>query len=346
LLTLSFAVVDGAAFRATIKTLSAIAIATAVLYLISVLLNIPQLYGEGHPDEYHGLLASHTGAGTFFGCIAVFIILFVAEKRSRVLLLLSFLLLAPLIASASREALTGVLAAFAWYWGWKRKHPKVVPTVMVVLAVSLLTLMLAADSMSSKTYNRTIGLLSLDMVESIADQTEIGIRSDWAPGSGVEDLASGDVTSLSRIMMWVYATKRFLSSPIFGMGWGRFNDRELIMLDVSPILSVASGGEKIFSAGSAHNSYFHLLAESGLIGILLYLPMWLMLYLRCVRAESVFYPFQSMRSYYVACQGLIIYIVFCAFTGHALASPSVMIPVVTIVGVGIAHYRTILKVAH
>jgi hypothetical protein len=331
--------------RATIRQLFTIGAASIALFLIWMATGTTLLSGPGHPDEFHGFLTSHTGSGTFFGCIAIFTIVYSAEKRSRKVHALSLLLLGPVFASGSREAMVGVLAALAWYWVLCRPHPRLLIGALVVA----LAMIPVVANLSNKAYNRTIAMLSWDTVESIVDQAKYGVRSDWAVGDWTPDgdtakLESGDVTTLVRVMLWVYAGKRFLDSPVFGMGWGRFNDRSLVMLDASPVLAVATSGDKVFSTSNAHNSYFQLLSESGLLGIALYLGMWLMLYRRCGKAARVFHPVQSLRAYYFACQGLIIYILACALTGHALASPSVMVPVVTVVGIGIAYYRSALGV--
>jgi hypothetical protein len=237
------------------------------------------------------------------------------------------------------------MAALLWYWFMKRMHPK----VLIAVALVILSLIPATSLMSNKSYNRTIGILNVDTVYSMISQAKAGINSDWAvgdwsPNTDTENLESGDVTTLVRIMLWVYASKRVVDSPLFGMGWGRFNDKNLVMLEAGPILAVAAEGEKVFSTANAHNSYFQLLSESGLLGLFLYLAVWISLFRRCYKAEQIFFPVQSARSYYVACQGLTIYILSCALTGHALASPSVMVPVVTILGVGMAYYRSVLKI--
>ena len=251
-----------------------------------------------------------------------------------------------MFSSGSREALVGCMAALGWYWGIKRKHPK----VMVAASLVILLMIPVTGSMSNKTYNRTIGMLSWETVDGIISQAKYGIGrdwqvGDWSPESDTDNLESGDVTTLVRIMLWVYASKRFVDSPLFGMGWGRFNDKSPVMVEV-PILGTFMGnGEQVFSTANAHNSYFQLLSESGLVGLSMYLLMWLMIYLRCLKAEKIFTPFRTERSYYVACQGLVIYILVCALTGHALASPSVMVPVVTILGMGLAHYRNVVRIA-
>lgn len=330
--------------KISIKILYAVAIASLIIYFIWLVTHTSMLSGAGHPDEFHGFLSSHTGSGTFFGTIAIFFIIYTAERQRLVEFCIALLLLGPVLSSGSRESLVGVMAALMWYWGVKRKHPK----IMVAICLGVVLLIPVAGSLSNKSYNRTFGLISWDTVDGILKQAKVGINSDWqigdwSPETDTGNLESGDVTTLVRIMLWVYASKRFLDSPFIGMGWGRFNDSQLVMLDL-PLVKTAAEGNKVFSTANAHNSYFQLLSESGIFGFLLYVSVWIMIYFRSLKAEYLFKPFQQIRAYYVACQGIVVYIMFCALTGHALASPSVMVPVTTILGVGLAFYRNSVAV--
>lgn len=326
------------------KHVTYLTVVSVTIYLIWLVTGTRALSGEGHADEFHAFFTSHTGAGTFFGCLAVFAILWSAESRRVRHLFVALLLLGPVFSSGSREALLGVLVALGWYYGVKRKNPKMlIPVALVILAM-----IPAIEMMSSKTYNRTVGMVSGDTISGIVDQTKAGIKSDWAvgdwnPTDGNSNLESGDVTTLVRIMLWVYASKCFVDSPWVGIGWGRFNDRTLVLTD-TPMFNMALDGRQVFNTASAHNSYFHILAESGLFGMALYLTIWVALYFRCRKAETLFKPIQNLRAYYVASQGLVVYILTCALTGHALAAPSVMIPVLTLLGAGAAYYREAVKI--
>jgi O-antigen ligase len=192
-------------------------------------------------------------------------------------------------------------------------------------------------------------LISTDFVQSTLEQAEMGLHSDWAVGdwtTGGEDeenLEEGDVTSLVRILLWSYSIRKLIASPVFGLGWGRFNDTNLVLVGVPGIIDFAADGEQRLSTSNAHNSYFHVLAESGLLGLFLLLALWIILYRRFGRACRLLNDFAELRAYFVACQGLIVFALSCSLTGHALASPSIMIPVLTMLGAGIAFLRTNVK---
>jgi hypothetical protein len=314
------------------------------LYLLWVFTHISWLAGAGHPDEFHAFLSSHTGAGTFFGCLATFTMIYGYERKRWMTTLLGLALIAPTFSSGSRESLVGLMAVFAWYLLWRNPQPKMVLAGLVVGSVLFVS---APPFMSQKTYERTYGLLTWKFVESAVTQAERAVASNWQYGDwnveSEDNLEEGDVTTLVRIQLWVYATKRFLASPLFGMGWGRFNDPDVEFIDVPPYLSIGAMGNNKLSPATAHNSYFHLAAESGLVGLALYLSLWALLYRRCGKAAFILRPLRDLSAYFIAGQGLIIFILTCALTGHALGSPSVMLPTMTLLGVAIAFLRTNLQ---
>lgn len=328
--------------RRAINTMLWMGLISMAFYMLWMGLSVSWLAGPGHPDEFQGFLSSHTGAGTFFGCLAAFIMIYGYERKNWHMTLLGIALIAPTFSSASREALVGLMAVMAWYLIVRNPQPKSVLAVLVIGSLLFVTL---PAFLSNKTYERTYGLLSWDFVTSAVSQAESAITSDWQFGdwsveSGTENLEEGDVTTLVRIQLWVYATKRFLESPLFGMGWGRFNDPGVEFIDAAPYLSLGADGTKKLSPATAHNSYFHLAAESGLVGLVLYLSLWAALYSRCGRAATILAPVRELRAFFVAGQGLIVFILACALTGHALGSPSVMLPTMTMLGIGIAFLRT------
>jgi|GEM_PF-2525909 len=314
-------------------------------YTLWFFTHISWLAGAGHPDEFHGFLSSHTGAGTFFGCLSVFTLVYGYERRNWIIVLLGLALMGPTFSTGSRAALTGLMAVFAWYLVWRNPQPKVVLAGLVAGAVLLVTL---PAFISNKTYERTYGLFEWEFVTSAMTQAERAIASDWQYGdwdveTGTENLEEGDVTTLVRVQLWVYATKRLLASPLFGMGWGRFNDPQTEFIEAAPYLSVGAKAEKKLAPATAHNSYFQIAAESGLIGLVLYLALWVAIYRRFSRASIILQPLRELKSYFVAGQGLIVFIMTCAMTGHSLGSPSVMVPTMVLLGVGIAFLRTNLR---
>lgn len=322
-----------------------VGVASILLYLFWIVTGASYLAGTAHPDEYHGLLTSHTGSGTFFGAVVTFLCLYGYEKRQRWLVLLGLLVLGPVISSASREALAGLIAMTVWYLAIRNPKPRIFVGGIVLMIVTVLAL----PHINQKIYDSTVGLMTFEFLDSMIDQAEVTAHSDWQPGDWNMDensdtyIEQGDSNIMTRIILWTYAVGRFLDSPWLGMGWGRYNDRDITCFAVPYLGAFAAEGEAVLAPASAHNSYLHFASEIGLVGLLLFLPVLGMIYWRAKRAARVFSVVPEVRAYFVACQGLVIYVMACALTGHALVAPSVMVPTTTLLGVGMAYVRCNLK---
>lgn len=327
-------------FQQAIRTMLWMGVAGMVAYIAWAALGISWLAGDAHPDEFHAFLSSHTGAGTFFGCLSTFTVLYGYERKKWAIMILGLLLVGPTYSSQSREALLGLMIVVAWYLTIRNFKPRMIFAGLVVGSLLFVTM---PSFMSQKTYERTYGLLSWDFISSMVDQAQRAAKSDWQTGDwnieSESSLEEGDVTTLVRVQLWVYASKRFIASPLFGMGWGRFNDRNTIFIDASPFLSIAGTGGKKFSPETAHNAFLQIASESGLIGLAMYLSFWGALYLRFQRAAKVLTQIRELKAFLIAGQGMIVFILACGLTGHSLGSPSVMVPTMTVLGIGSAFLR-------
>ena len=89
-------------------------------------------------------------------------------------------------------------------------------------------------------------------------------------------------TTVVRLELWKKAWYLFSKSPIFGIGFGRFNDIEpsnyYRLKGFNGILSIYNDSNYIFSASTAHNSYLQFLAETGIVGLGLLILFWILCY--------------------------------------------------------------------
>ena len=58
----------------------------------------------------------------------------------------------------------------------------------------------------------------------------------------------------------------FRHSPIFGLGFGSFDDQIPSVVDYFGLFGQASGAVRNHTDSHAHNSYLNLLAELGIVG--------------------------------------------------------------------------------
>lgn len=86
------------------------------------------------------------------------------------------------------------------------------------------------------------------------------------------DISSG------RLKLWGIALDLFISSPIIGIGWGRFSEH------ISGTYNVLNAGQ----LNNVHNNYLQLLCETGIIGfILVATPIFSLYYRTIKRAKSL-----------------------------------------------------------
>ena len=209
----------------------AVLAALLVAATISALLGLGQLLGVvgsvsglmepvGESGRISGVFANPNYYGAYLATMAVLAVALLSVPASRrvrmVLLALTVLLVVTLLATQSRGGLATLLAgliAIAFVHSWR---------------AGVLT---------------TVGLASGALLAYPAFSA--WRFSDVNPGE-----AANLVTAGGRTDAWTSGLESFLSSPVFGIGLGRFQD--------------TSGGI------AAHNWYVQVLAELGLVGMLIW----------------------------------------------------------------------------
>ncbi len=102
-----------------------------------------------------------------------------------------------------------------------------------------------------------------------------------------------DGTKESNVMIrayenWPRGLFAFLRSPIFGIGVGALNDFPLVLKEDS-LLQLNAGGNIIYDSSHAHHTYLHILGEQGIVGLFLFLMMWVHFY-RFIKELEIWTP--------------------------------------------------------
>ncbi len=120
--------------------------------------------------------------------------------------------------------------------------------------------------------------------------------------------------------LWPKALHMFLESPIIGNGFGSFDDYGI-------------GIGNIHSDSHAHNTFFHFLAELGIIGFSIF-----MIFVLSLRSF-----WKKYRTKYRLIADIAYFsfltVLFASFTEHRLTTPSSMIVVSIFIGIFISHVR-------
>lgn len=311
-----------------------LAFATLAMLAVWVLTHTPYL-SEGASGNFVGFLTSHTGGGTVFGLLALTLIIFGFESRRLWTQLIGWAMIFPLLASASREALLALLVAGVWYLIKLRKWRAMLLSSVLVLLIVVITPVVAPH-----TWARTANLFTWSLVDSVIETVE---TSTWEPGDSDVELEGRQQNVLTRIAFWTYSLKRFAESPIFGIGWGRYNDSHIHQEGIPGLFYPAVDGHVSLSVGNAHNSFIHVMCENGLLGLGLLLWLWLGMYWRLSRAARRYAALKDAHSLFMAGQGVVVFSLIAALTGHALAAPSLVLPATTVLGVALAYQRFLAR---
>ena len=91
----------------------------------------------------------------------------------------------------------------------------------------------------------------------------------------------GDPTLTGRDQLWQFALSKYESSPLTGVGYGA-------LWGVGPQLQLAFGERQILAGvvNEAHNGYIDILAQTGIVGLLLLISSLLMILVRIYRYAS------------------------------------------------------------
>ena len=298
-----------------------------------------------------GLLTSHTGAGAFWATVTAFLLAYSLRIHDRRLQMLSIVAGLLTLSTGGRAATLGLIAVVVWLVLQgdlvKRRTLRVMIPVSVLIAgggwgIFILVPDVSgrmAEMFSARTFSAVIHTL---------DEPTLGDASGFFYSGG--DLEHHNL--VIRVFLWKYSLRLFRRSPLLGIGFGRFNDTNLEFAGIPKLATLAVDGERyvgsgirweraqlMTSTGNAHNSYLHTLAETGIIGLVLLLCLWRLIYANC-RSSGYGKPTKQFEfAYCHGCRAMVVSLLATALPGHALAAPSGGILLTTVIGAWLAYSR-------
>ena len=211
--------------------------------------------------------------------------------------------------SASRGSVLGLAGVLAIYVGWRMMPRLTLLGLALLPVVFFLALDFAYDFWVA---NKSIYLHSIGNFSEHADAV-----SDYG-----EALGSRSATVLHRaFFIYPMALDMFYQSPVFGLGFTRFDDYPMRVVELVPGVSVNFTAEVRHSDLHAHNSYLHVLAEGGLVGLTLLLAM----------IAQVFRAFRRHGDLFRLVAFTVGSLLVASFTEHRLTTPSQAAPAFVIV---------------
>jgi O-antigen ligase len=137
---------------------------------------------------------------------------------------------------------------------------------------------------------------------------------------------------------WPRAVYLFSQSPITGTGFGSFNDDPAKVSRAKT--SSTKGGftddrkDVLFDSSHAHHSYLHILAEEGIIGLLLFLLFWSHLF-RYITSKYRRFS-ETVRTFLIIA---FFNLSFMSFTEHRITTPSNAFPFILILVLAMMYDR-------
>ncbi|PQO94790.1 hypothetical protein C5614_19635 [Massilia phosphatilytica] len=255
-----------------------------------------------HPYE------SHNAAGGFFMVLLAYLVgraMVDGFSGRRLAIAIGTL---ALILTDSRGSIVAILAAVS-YDRFSRRWPRLALGLLLLFVAGLLAGLVAAY------------LLWQDMGAPIVyDYSDFFSVSDQLPTSAFA-LGERPGTILHRLLiLYPMAFDLFLQSPLVGIGFTRFDDFPVQITGIPGVVAFNTA-TPIHSNLHAHNSFLHIAAENGIVGLVL-----LFLFIR-----AIYQAFKS-RDLHSPVAIVLGSLLFASLTEHRLTTPSQAAPAFIIVG--------------
>jgi len=149
-------------------------------------------------------------------------------------------------------------------------------------------------------------------------------------GVDLEFLGRGH-TIINRVFyLWPRAIHLFLESPIFGMGFGSYNDWPYNFQEILPYIKQNQSEIITYSDGHAHNSFLHILSEQGIIGYILII-IFLSYTLKFITKQDISVRYSLLLMFWT--------LIYSSFTEHRLVTPAQALPFTIFLGIVFMNYN-------
>lgn len=265
---------------------------------------------------YFALNFAHNATGSAYAVVCVsLLVFFLKEKITKIKILFLILLLINLLAlliTRSRAGYIGFFgAAIIVIWLHFKSIKKFLITMGVIIAGAVPILFFTGI------YKRVLQILNFE-----------------------------GGTTILRLYIWKKAWYLFSQSPIFGIGFGRFNDIFNIdrgVFDIGRlrgypgIVSFYMKQSFYFDSAHAHNAYLQFLAETGVIGLGLILIFWIFCIIRVLKAYNSTKENFTSKVLLSSLASIFVLLILSFFENY-LSVTTVMVPVSILVPVSIGLY--------
>lgn len=262
---------------------------------------------------YFALNFAHNATGSVYAVVCLFLLVFfLKEKISRFklfYLLLLFINLAALFITKSRGSYIGFAAGAIFVIWFNYRSIKKFAAALGVMVLISLPMILATGI-----YKRILQLF------------------DFKGGTGI-----------IRLAIWDRAWYLFSQSPLFGIGFGRFNDiysldRSIFDIDrlkgFNGVIAYYANQSFNFDTAHAHNSYLQFLTETGVLGLGLLILFWVLCLIKLLQAYYKTKDEFASKTF-LSAAGSIFVVFILALSENYFSVTTLMIPVSILVSLSI-----------
>ena len=263
---------------------------------------------------------AHNATGSVYALVSIFLLAFFLWERNKkfkiVYIIMFVLCLTGLFLTRSRGSYISFgVGAIVVLWIYFRSFNKFIKALIVMVAALVPIIFI------SGAYKRIL---------QIFDFKEANIS--W------------------RTILFERAMYMFRQSPIFGVGFGRFNDINFpdmtnnfsfnnmhVFLGYPKLVSFFMEGTFNFNDAHAHNSYAQFLAETGIIGLGLIILFWILCFKIIFRGYFVVKD-ESVKKIFLSVMGGIIALFTISFTENYFASPTILMCISMVTSLSLGLY--------
>jgi O-antigen ligase len=260
--------------------------------------------------------SAHNATGSVYAVICIFLLVFFLKGKNlktKIFYLIILLInLLALFLTKSRSSYIGfIIAAIIVIWLHFRSIKRFLLTIGIFIAGTIPILYFTGN------FKRIIAILP-----------------------------SESFTTVVRLFIWDKAWFLFSQSPLFGIGFGRFNDIFSIdrgvfdtggLKGVTGVLAVYLKEIFYFDAAHAHNSYLQFLVETGIIGLALLMLFWILSIIKILKAYNNTKEIFTSKLLLSAMGSIFILFILALFENYFSAT-TVMISVSMIVPISLGVY--------
>jgi len=306
-------------FKFIFFTFSAFSLIAIYMYLSKNFFTFFKHQGTG--DTFTALNFAHNASGSAYAVVSIFLIVFLLKEQKNKLKILYAIMvvlcLVGLFLTKSRGSYVGfAVGALVVIWFNFRSIKKFIISILVMIVISI-PIIFVSDAFKRITQ--------------------------------IFDFKEGNISW--RFVLWERALYMFRQSPIFGIGFGRFNDIGFPSARLNDFsferLHFFGGYPKIvsffmnpnydFSNAHAHNSYLQYLAETGIVGLGLLVFFWIFVFKKMLRAYNTVEDNFS-KKIFLCSMGSIIALFTLAISENYFSAATVMMCISMVVSLSIGVY--------